>query len=182
RASHPHLHQRGLELLGEIDHVVVEARDVGGRLGIAAFRPQRARRVRRLGRGGTGQYRAKHERHEDLVEVPRHLPLLRVAGIGRAGSNENYFRVYPGGPSMASKVESRLVMPVPPVRMNASTEGAAQPERITAVTWAGSSFTMAWPATRWPAAVRSSRMSFPLVSVSGVFESDMVSTKQPTDT
>jgi len=44
----------GLELLGEIVHVVVEARDVGGRLGIAAFRPQRARGIRGLGRSGTG--------------------------------------------------------------------------------------------------------------------------------
>src|SRR5258708_87789 len=41
--------------------------------------------------------------------------------------------------STASNVESREVTPVPPVRMNASTAGSAQPFRITAVTWVGSS-------------------------------------------
>ena len=39
--------------------------------------------------------------------------------------------------STASKVESREVIPVPPVRMKASTAGSAQPSRITAATCVG---------------------------------------------
>ncbi len=70
---------------------------------------------------------------------------------------------------------------MPPVRMKASTAGSSQPLRITAVTCVGSSRTMAWPTTVCPARVSSSRIRAPLVSVSGVFESEIVRTKQPMD-
>src|SRR5712691_9223209 len=70
-------------------------------------------------------------------------------------------------------------MPVPPVRITAWTFGSAHAPRTTRWTSAGSSRTMLDPTTVWPPALRSSRMTAPLVSVSGVFVSEIVSTKQP---
>src|SRR5215470_4997862 len=83
--------------------------------------------------------------------------------------------------STASKVESREVMPVPPVRMTACTAGSAHASRMTRWTSAGSSRTMPLPTTRWPAPARMSRMRAPLVSVCGVFVSEIVRTQQPTE-
>ena len=78
--------------------------------------------------------------------------------------------------STASYVESREVMPVPPVRITACTSSRVHAARTSRATSAGSSRTTAEPATAWPAAVRSSRMTAPLVSVSRVFVSETVST------
>src|SRR5215831_7987315 len=83
--------------------------------------------------------------------------------------------------STASKVESREVMPVPPVRITACTPGFAHASRTTRWTSAGSSRTMPLPTTRWPAPASSSRIRAPLVSVSGVLVSEMVRTQQPTE-
>src|SRR5712691_11471062 len=71
-------------------------------------------------------------------------------------------------------------MPVPPVRMTTCTRASAQASCTMRATSAGSSRTIVEPTTPWPAPARSSRISAPLVSVSGVLVSETVSTKQPT--
>src|SRR3989442_4990140 len=82
--------------------------------------------------------------------------------------------------SIASNVASRDVIPVPPVTITAWTRSSPHASRTTRCTSAGSSRTIVAPITRWPAPFRSSRISAPLVSVSGVFVSETVSTQQAT--
>src|SRR2546426_1078574 len=82
--------------------------------------------------------------------------------------------------SIASNVASRDVIPVPPVTITAWTRSSPHASRTTRCTSAGSSLTIVAPITRWPAPCRSSRISAPLVSVSGVFVSETVSTQQAT--
>src|SRR5687768_10991777 len=81
--------------------------------------------------------------------------------------------------STASNVESRDVMPVPPVMMMTCTDASDAASRMIRCTSVGSSRTMLEPTTWWPAAVRRSRINAPLVSVSGVFVSEIVKTQHP---
>src|SRR5439155_10678537 len=66
------------------------------------------------------------------------------------------------------------------VTITAWTRSSPHASRTTRCTSAGSSLTIVAPITRWPAPCRSSRISAPLVSVSGVFVSETVSTQQAT--
>src|SRR6202165_3443368 len=81
--------------------------------------------------------------------------------------------------STASNVESRDVIPVPPVMMMTCTDESATASRMIRCTSAGSSRTMPAPTTRGPPALSRSRINAPLVSVSGVFVSETVNTQHP---
>src|SRR5579863_1965879 len=81
----------------------------------------------------------------------------------------------------ASNVLSRDVRPVPPVSTIAWTSGCASWRSTMPRTSSGSSFTIVRPATSCPAAVSSSAIAAPLVSVSGVRVSLTVMMKQRTD-
>ena len=82
----------------------------------------------------------------------------------------------------ASYVESRFARPVPPVVMIARADPACIASLTTRRTSAGSSFTTLRPTTLWPPATSRSAIARPLVSVSRVRVSLIVSTKQGTDT
>ena len=126
------------------------------------------------GRLGSGK------RDDDLTGgEPADARLIIAAGpicskLSMRKSSPKPYSRFSSSPSTASKVQSRDVMPVPPVVMTTCTSADASWRSIVLRTSAGSSVTITRPITLCPAAVSSSAIARPPVSVSSVRVSLMV--------